>query len=268
MTSAMKSTIKSKTELEKRRKQALIAADKCKQILLNNFGSTEVILCGSLAGESPWHWHSDLDLAVRGMTQDGIWQAYSAIENFVPDWLKVDIIPLESVPQHIADRILQKTTIPDNKYLALQLRIQDELISLENNVQSLQKALEQVNEVPDLFVAPTLASFIADFYTGCERISERVAVYLDEGLPDGDNWHQKLLKQMAEPGDNKRPPLWSGSLLLDLDEYRKFRHLARHIYQIELKAERVIALAENIESVFLKINQAVNNFNQWLQRQS
>ncbi len=39
------------------------------------------------------------------MTQDEIWKAYSAIEDFVLDWLKVDIIPLESVPQHIADRI-------------------------------------------------------------------------------------------------------------------------------------------------------------------
>jgi predicted nucleotidyltransferase len=268
MTSAIESSIKSKTELAKRRKQALVAADKCRQILLNDFGATEVILCGSLAGESPWHWYSDLDLAVRGMTQDEIWKAYSAIEDFVPDWLKVDIIPLESVPQHIADRILKKTTMPDNKYLALKFRIQDELISLENNVQSLQKALEQVNEVPELFVAPTLASFIADFYTGCERISERVAVYLDEGLPDGDNWHQKLLKQMAEPGGNDRPPLWSGSLLLDLDEYRKFRHLARHIYKIELKAERVIALAENVESAFLKIKQAISTFNEWLESQS
>ncbi|MGK7934856.1 MAG: hypothetical protein AB4206_03490 [Xenococcaceae cyanobacterium] len=58
------------------------------------------------------------------------------------------------------------------------------------------------------------------------------------------------------------------TVIIPSDEYRNFRHLARHIYKIELKAEKVIVLAENIESVFLKIKQAVNKFNQWLEKQS
>ncbi|MEM8832882.1 MAG: nucleotidyltransferase domain-containing protein, partial [Cyanobacteria bacterium P01_G01_bin.19] len=155
----------------------------------------------------------------------------------------------------------------DNKYLALKSRLEDEMMALENNVETLQKALEQTQSIPEMFVTPALASYIADFYTGCERLSERVAVTLDGGLPQGNNWHQELLKQVAEPGGDNRPPLWSGSLLLELDEYRKFRHLTRHIYNIKLQPERVLALATKIPSVLVRIKQAIALFYEWLDEQ-
>jgi predicted nucleotidyltransferase len=256
------------TDLEQRRQEALVAAKQCMQLLKNDFGATEVILCGSLAGESPWHWHSDIDIAVKGMSKDAVWDAYSAIEDIVPHWLKVDLIPLEFAPTHLVNRILKEIPMPDNQYLALKYRIEDELIVLENNIKALQEALEQANTVPEIFVAPTLASFIADFYTGCEKISERVAVYLDGGLPTSKDWHQELLKQLAEPGGYNRPSLWSGALLLELDEYRKFRHLERHIYKIELKPDRVLILAQNVEPVFQKVKYSVDIFCSWLDKQA
>ncbi|AFZ36130.1 hypothetical protein Sta7437_2599 [Stanieria cyanosphaera PCC 7437] len=259
---------KSKIELEQRRQEALCTAERCMQLLRNDFGATEIILCGSLAGESPWHWHSDIDIAVRGMSKDAVWDAYSAIEDFVPHWLKVDLIPLEFAPSYLVHRILKKIPMPDNKYLALKTRIEDELKSLENTIQTITDLLNQKDTIPQVALIPALASYIADFYSGCERISERVVVYLDGGLPTSKDWHFELLKQIAEPGGSNRPPLWSGALLLELDEYRKFRHLERHIYKIELKPERVIALAENVKPVFDKIKSAVARFYQWLEQQA
>lgn len=267
----MKTTVisksKSQIELEQRRQQALIAAKNCMQILLDDFGATEVFLCGSLAGDSPWHWHSDIDIAVRGMSQEAVWDAYSALEDSVPNWLQVDLIPLEFAPTHLVDRILHKIPMPENKYLALKLHIDDELKSMEGTIQTLIDLLKQKDTIPEVALIPALASYIADFYSGCERISERVAVYLDGGLPSSKDWHQELLKQVAEPGGDERPPLWSGALLLELDEYRKFRHLERHIYKIKLKPERVIALAENVELVFNKIQSTITEFYQWLEQQ-
>ncbi|MGK7952421.1 MAG: nucleotidyltransferase family protein [Xenococcaceae cyanobacterium] len=254
-------------ELEKRRQQALTVAKECIKLLKDQFGATEVILCGSLAGESPWHWHSDIDLATRGMSKDAIWDAYSAIADIIPHWLKVDVIPLEFAPTYLVDRILKKKPMPDDKYLALKIRIEDELNSIKVTIQTITDLLRQKDSVPEVALIPALASYIADFYTGCERISERVAVYLDGGLPKSKDWHQELLKQVAETGGDNRPPLWRGALLLELDEYRKFRHLERHIYKIELKPERVISLAENVESVFNKIQSAVARFDRWLEQQ-
>ncbi|MFM6022757.1 MAG: hypothetical protein ACKPER_07515 [Dolichospermum sp.] len=71
--------------LEQRRKEALQTAAKCRQILLEK-GAKEVILFGSLSGESPWHWQSDLDLAVRGMSEKQQWEAYSLLEKIAPNW--------------------------------------------------------------------------------------------------------------------------------------------------------------------------------------
>jgi predicted nucleotidyltransferase len=213
MNIAIKSAQKSNTELEQRRQEALITAKQCMEFLKDKFGATEVILCGSLAGESPWHWHSDIDIAVRGMSKNAVWDANLAIEDIVPHWLKVDVIPLEFAPKYLVERILKKMPMPENKYLALKTRIEDELKSLENTIATIKEALQQMEGVSEIFVAPALASYVADFYSGCERISERVAVYLDGGLPKSKDWHFELLKQVAEPRGNDRLPLWSDALL-------------------------------------------------------
>lgn len=252
-------------ELETRRQEALSAAKSLIQVLKQKFGATEAFICGSLAEDGPWHWHSDLDLAVRGMSKDDVWDAYSAIEDIAPDWLEVDIIPLEFAPQYLVDRILSKTPMPENKYLALKIRIEDEMRSLEDTVKILNELLPQKETIPRAAFTPAIASYIADFYNGCERISERVAVYLDGGIPKSKDWHLELLKQVAEPGGDNRPPLWGGALLLELSEYRKFRHLTRHIYKVELRAERVMALAQNVPAIFNQIKLAVATFSLWLE---
>lgn len=259
---------KTDKELEERRQEALEVAEKCLQIFKADFGATEAFICGSLAEESPWHWHSDIDIAVEGMSKDDVWDAYFQIDDLVPHWLKVDIIPLEFAPSYLVDRILKKVPMSDNKYLALKSRIEDELKPLENTIQTIKDLLQQKDTLPEVALIPALASYIADFYNGCERISERVAVYLDGSIPKSKEWHLELLKQVAEPGGDNRPPLWNGALLLELDEYRKFRHLERHIYKIELKPKKVIKLAENIEPTFQKIKQSVAVFSQWLEKRA
>jgi hypothetical protein len=271
------------TELEQRRSQALNTAEMCMQVL-KNLGASEVFICGSLAGETPWHWYSDLDLAILGLSQDQVWAAHTAIKDLSPSWLEVDLIPLEFAPEHLRDRILSKVPMADNKYSALKLRIDDEMDSLTITVNTVSELLKQQGTIPEIALVPALTSYIADFYNGCERISERVAVYLDEGIPKSKDWHLELLMLMAEPGGSDRPPLWSGSLLLKLShrllrlkktepavtvgEYRKFRHLTRHIYKVELDRDRVIALGEDVEVVFGKIKLAVESFIQWLEVKS
>ncbi|WP_041229696.1 hypothetical protein [Rippkaea orientalis] len=73
---------------------------------------------------------------------------------------------------------------------------------------------------------------------------------------------------MADSGGNNRPPLWQGSLLLELDEYRKFRHLTRHNYQINLKGDHVLVLAQNIGFVMTRVREAIGRFNQWLRQKA
>ena len=54
-----------------------------------------------MRGDSPWHEKSDLDLAVKGMSDDQIWNAYETLEKIVPSWLKFDLVPSEKLKEAI-----------------------------------------------------------------------------------------------------------------------------------------------------------------------
>ena len=73
---------------------------------------------------------------------------------------------------------------------------------------------------------------------------------------------------MGEPGGHGCPPLFGGSLLLDLDEYRRFRHRVRHIYGYELEAERVLILGRGVKSLLERVKTSVAAFNRWLEGQA
>ena len=91
-----------------------------------------------------------------------------------------------------------------------------------------------------------------------------MAVSLDGGLPKGDDWHQQLLWQMTNQEVQHRPVLWPKELGQILDDYRKFRHVARHVYNTKLDPARVMVLAEAIPSVQVQVQSALQSFNQWL----
>jgi predicted nucleotidyltransferase len=255
------------TTLEQRRQVALAVAHTCEQVLRDRFGATAVQLFGSLAGQSPWHWASDLDLAVAGLSFEQWLAAVEAVRAIAPDWLAVDLVRLETINPAVRRRILQDESMPDNKFLALKEHLTDELRALEQTTTDLTQALQQAPSVPENFAVRTLASYLMDFYRRCERMSERVAVTLDGGLPQGKNWHQALLHQVAEPGGENRPPLWHGSLLIELDAYRRFWHVVHHKYGEDLRSDYVLELAEIAPGMLPKIQGAIAQFTDWLEQQ-
>ncbi|MGL5080950.1 MAG: nucleotidyltransferase family protein [Microcoleaceae cyanobacterium] len=268
MTSALTS-ISSTTavaQLEQRRQMALEIATRCQQALKDQFGATEVILFGSLRGDSVWHWQSDIDIAVAGLSWENWLEAQEILQKLAPEGLKIDLVQLETVSPRVRTRILQETPMPQNLYLALKEHLEDELVGLEATVTDVQEALQAGATLPDKFMTRVLASYVTDFYKRCERMSRRVAVTLDGVLPQGDNWHEALLQQVAEPTEN-RPVLWNPALQSDLDQYRKFRHIVHHKYGDQLRSPQVIALAENAGSVFEDVQRAITQFSQWLVQQ-
>jgi len=255
------------TTLEQRRQVALAVAHTCEQVLRDRFRASDVRVFGSLAGQSPWHWASDLDLAVAGLSFEQWLAAVEAVRAIAPDWLAVDLVRLETINPAIRRRILQDTSMPDNKFLALQEHLTDELRALEQCITDLQYAVERARPTMESYDIRALASYINDFYRRCERMSERVAVTLDGGLPQGKNWHQALLHQVAEPGGENRPPLWHGSLLMELDAYRRFRHVVHHKYGDDLRPDYVLELAEMAPGMLPKIQGAIAQFTDWLEQQ-
>jgi predicted nucleotidyltransferase len=254
--------------LETRRQKVLALVARCTELLERRYGAKRVIPFGSALQEGAWHERSDLDLAVEGLSSEALWQAEKDLEAMVPPWLQLDLVPLERAFPEVRSRILGERAMPEDPYLALKARLDDELIGLERIARGVEQALERAGKAPDEFTTRALASYVDDFYKGCERLCERVAVALDGGLPQGERWHQVLLGRMGEPGGKGRPPLFRGSLLLDLDEYRRFRHRVRHIYGYELEAERVLTLARGVRSMLEGVVTSVAAFNRWLEGQA
>lgn len=112
-----------------------------------------------------------------------------------------------------------------------------------------------------------MASILHDFYTCCERIFRRVAIEMNGGLDDTEQWHRSLLYRMTLPLEKIRPAVISEELAADLDEYLAFRHVFRNIYGFELKGDRVVRLADRLDDVATKFKREIGMFCQFLERE-
>jgi hypothetical protein len=63
-------------------------------------------------------------------------------------------------------------------------------------------------------------------------------------LPESEEWHKRLLSQMALAVDEVRPAVITLDTEKDLAELLAFRHVVRNLYGYELKVERVESLAQ------------------------
>jgi len=113
----------------------------------------------------------------------------------------------------------------------------------------------------------SMASILHDFYTCCERIFRRVAMELNGGLDDTEQWHKSLLYHMTLPLERIRPAVISEELAADLDEYLAFRHVFRNIYGFELKGDRVIRLANRLDNVATRFKKEIGVFCRFLEHE-
>jgi hypothetical protein len=254
-------------DLESRRQEALAFAAACGQLLKSRYGARRVIPFGSALEEIAWHERSGLDLAVEGLSSEALWQAEKDLAVMVPAWLEVGLIPLEHAFPEVRSRILGARNGAESPYLALKGRLDDVLLGLERTTAGLRLALERAGRAPDEFALRALACYVEDFYKGCGRLCARVAIALDGGLPRGESWHQVLLGQMGVSGVRGRPPLFPGSLLSELDEYRRFGHGVRHIYGHRLEAEPVLTLGRGATALLGQVKTSVAAFSKWLEEQ-
>lgn len=118
------------------------------------------------------------------------------------------------------------------RYLVLAACIRQELGTLEKVITRAKRALALAHKYPDdedLYL-DAVALNLHDFYTGLERVFHHIAATLDEVVPESRDWHQELLRQMAEERPQIRPAVISEETRESLDEYLRFRHVVRNIY--------------------------------------
>lgn len=78
------------------------------------------------------------------------------------------------------------------------------------------------------------SSFLVQFYTGVENILKRISKYHGVAVPNGSGWHGEILERFRQPLQPGLPALLHEGLFAELSAFRRFRHVARVTYGIEL----------------------------------
>jgi predicted nucleotidyltransferase len=237
---------------DERRQMAEKAALECIRVLKKRFGVREAYVFGSVRGDSPWHSRSDLDIAVEGLKDEKYWDALNALDEFLPEWLELDLITLESARPELVVRAKGEFKMPKDNLQALRAEVELELSNLERIVSKTQSALEQYrNQQPSDLQIAGIGKYVHDFYMGVERIFERIVVRLGSDLPAGGQWHMQLLEQMEREVPGQRPAVIDRKLMLRLLEYLRFRHRFQHVYGDELKwfklRPRAVGMSKTVE---------------------
>ena len=116
-------------------------------------------------------------------------------------------------------------------------RIRGEVPELGRAVDRARQGWVHAQQTPDEFAyLDSVALNLHAFYSGVERLFELIARHVDRTLPDSDTWHRDLLYQMADDLPEARPAVVSQKTMQSLDEFRRFRHVVRRVYTINLAA--------------------------------
>ncbi|MBV8883649.1 MAG: hypothetical protein JO235_06570 [Chroococcidiopsidaceae cyanobacterium CP_BM_RX_35] len=139
------------------------------------------------------------------------------------------------------------------KEAALVSAIEQELALLQELMIQVQQLLELITETNNQNIRSGLVGGLAlhlhSFYTGAERIFYDIARDIDDELPTGSNWHEQLLRQMNVKVPTVRQLVLVEQTRLELDEFRRFRHVVRSRYAYQLDPERVVELAQKLIAV-------------------
>jgi len=96
-------------EHRKRRVQAAAAAaQRCAQLLYDNYGVSKVYLFGSLSKPETFHDGSDIDLAVAGLPPRLYFKALVDLWRQLPPAMKLDLVPFEDADPELRERLLKE----------------------------------------------------------------------------------------------------------------------------------------------------------------
>jgi hypothetical protein len=144
-------------------------------------------------------------------------------------------------------------------------RILNEVSSLGFVVARVENAWKKAAANNDEFYFDSVALNIHSFYSGLERVFEKIASAVDRSAPQGINWHQELLNQMALEIPNVRPAVISEKTRKQLDNYRGFRHVVRNVYSYHISPEKMKPLAKGIRLAFKQVEKELTAFSRFIE---
>jgi len=148
------------------------------------------------------------------------------------------------------DEILVRRIVSEiNAELSNILRLRDEYNDFITKYKTVDKHLLRVK-----------ASYLADFYMGIERVFQIIATEIDGGIPQGEEWHKRLLINMMIEIEGVRPPVISSGLYNSLRLFLGFRHVVRQAYGFQLDESKLEELVSSFEDTVRSFSSEVTKF--------
>ena len=147
-------------------------------------------------------------------------------------------------------------------------RINEELKEVHRITQRINNAWENAKTKKDDLYLDSVALNLHGFYSCLERVFELIAKNIDGSIPEGENWHQELLRQMLTEIKQVRPAVISRDSYDDLNEYRGFRHVVRNVYTFNLSIKKLKPLVYDIDSVYASVKNEIEKFIQLINIQA
>ncbi len=154
------------------------------------------------------------------------------------------------------------------RLLSLAQRIRTELADLERTIRRAQEGWVRAQKASDDYYLDGVALNLHGFYAGLERLFALVNSQMDRIAPQGANWHQVLLEQMATEIPGVRPAVLSPATRERLEEYRGFRHVVRNVYTFQFDSSRVRLLVERAPGLLDRVRRELLAFADFLDHQS
>jgi len=152
-------------------------------------------------------------------------------------------------------------------YRELVERLRGEIPDLESVVQRALRAWPQTRKATgeqDAYL-DSVALDLHGFCSGLELLFELTARHVDRAFPAGETWHRDLLQQMARDLVDIRPALICQENALALDEFRRFRHLVRNVYMVNLVPDKMAGLMSSLPGLWSKLRAELLAFADFLE---
>jgi hypothetical protein len=147
-------------------------------------------------------------------------------------------------------------------------RIRGATPDLERVVQRCLRSWSQVQRASserDAYL-DSVALNLHGFYSGLERLFELIARHVDRDLPAGETWHRDLLLRMTHDLAEVRPAVIDQDSALALDEFRRFRHLVRNVYTMNLSPDKVAGLMSTLPELWSRVRVELLAFADFLEQ--
>ncbi len=144
-----------------------------------------------------------------------------------------------------------------NRFLLLKADINNQMKIIDEIYEKIQKRRANYKE-SDVGVE-SMAYQLHNLYGAYEELFEIVADYFENEIK-GTKYHSNLLQRMKTEIEGIRPRLISNGLFWLFDELRRFRHLFRHAYNMELDPERIEKILNISSQIRNKFNGELENF--------